>query len=45
MNIPKAITASQAEAGATIDHGLDLAVIGNCKTAALVDPTSRLVWW
>ncbi len=28
-----------------IDHGLDLAVIGNCRTAALVDPTARLVWW
>ena len=27
------------------DHGLDLAVIGNCRTAALVDPSSRLVWW
>jgi GH15 family glucan-1,4-alpha-glucosidase len=27
------------------DHGLDLAVIGNCRTAALVDPTARLVWW
>jgi GH15 family glucan-1,4-alpha-glucosidase len=29
----------------TTDHGLDLAVIGNGRTAALVDPTSRLVWW
>ncbi len=27
------------------DHGLDLAVIGNGRTAALVDPSSRLVWW
>src|SRR6202166_5165863 len=27
------------------DHGLDLAVIGNGRTAALVDPHSRLVWW
>jgi GH15 family glucan-1,4-alpha-glucosidase len=27
------------------DHGLDLAVIGNGRTAALVDPESRLVWW
>jgi GH15 family glucan-1,4-alpha-glucosidase len=25
--------------------GLDLAVIGNCRTAALVDPRARLVWW
>ena len=27
------------------DHGLDLAVIGNGRTAALVDPHSRIVWW
>jgi GH15 family glucan-1,4-alpha-glucosidase len=27
------------------DHGLDLAIIGNGRTAALVDPTGRLVWW
>src|SRR5262249_4784205 len=27
------------------DYGLDLAVIGNGRTAALVDPGSRLVWW
>jgi len=27
------------------DHGLNLAVIGNGRTAALVDPSARLVWW
>ncbi len=27
------------------DFGLDLAVIGNGQTAALLEPTSRLVWW
>jgi GH15 family glucan-1,4-alpha-glucosidase len=27
------------------DHGLDLAVIGNGRTTALVDPNSRIVWW
>jgi GH15 family glucan-1,4-alpha-glucosidase len=27
------------------DYGLDLAVIGNCRTAALVNPSSRIVWW
>src|SRR4029077_7061560 len=27
------------------DHGLDLAIIGNGRTAALVDPSSRIVWW
>src|SRR5215472_16482753 len=26
-------------------RGLDLAVIGNGRTAALVDPASRIVWW
>src|SRR5437899_11951664 len=30
---------------AVIEHGLDLAVIGNGRTAALVDPSSRIVWW
>ncbi len=27
------------------DFGLDLAVIGNGRTAALLEPTSRIVWW
>jgi GH15 family glucan-1,4-alpha-glucosidase len=27
------------------DHGLDLAVVGNGRTAALVDPQARIVWW
>jgi GH15 family glucan-1,4-alpha-glucosidase len=26
-------------------QGLDLAVIGNCRTAALVDSHARIVWW
>ena len=26
-------------------QGLDLAVIGNCRTAALIDTAARLVWW
>jgi len=30
---------------ATNDFGLDLAVIGNGRTAALLEPSSRLVWW
>ena len=29
----------------TTDHGLDLALIGNGRTAALVDPSTRIVWW
>src|ERR1700688_3605697 len=31
--------------GRMTDHGLDLAVIGNGRTAALVEPHSRIVWW
>jgi GH15 family glucan-1,4-alpha-glucosidase len=31
--------------GVVKDHGLDLAILGNGRTAALVDPTSRIVWW
>src|SRR5262249_61753680 len=26
-------------------HGLDLAIVGNGRTAALVDPQARIVWW
>src|SRR5215217_2220137 len=28
-----------------MEQGLDLAVIGNGRTAALLQPDSRLVWW
>ena len=41
----KAAQRSHAGAWRMIDHGLDLAVIGNGRTAALVDPCSRIVWW
>ena len=27
------------------DHGLDIAVIGNGRTAALVNPDARILWW
>jgi GH15 family glucan-1,4-alpha-glucosidase len=27
------------------DYGLDLAIIGNGRTAALVEPGSRITWW
>ncbi|MGE3147658.1 MAG: glycoside hydrolase family 15 protein [Pseudorhodoplanes sp.] len=27
------------------DYGLDLAIIGNGRTAALVNPEARLLWW
>src|ERR1700722_16815304 len=33
------------EHGGMIDNGLDLAVVGNGRTAAFVDPFSRIVWW
>ena len=36
---------SRTAPGGMVDHGLDLAVIGNGRTAALVDPCSRIVWW
>jgi GH15 family glucan-1,4-alpha-glucosidase len=28
-----------------IDHGLDLALIGNGRTGALINPCGRIVWW
>ena len=31
--------------GTNNNFGLDLAVIGNGRTAALLEPASRLVWW
>ncbi len=27
------------------DYGLDLAIIGNGRTAALIEPSSRITWW
>jgi GH15 family glucan-1,4-alpha-glucosidase len=33
------------EARGSIDHGLDLGIIGNGRLAALIDPCSRIVWW
>ncbi|HWP24824.1 MAG TPA: glycoside hydrolase family 15 protein [Xanthobacteraceae bacterium] len=27
------------------DFGLDIAVVGNGRTAALIEPTGRIVWW
>jgi GH15 family glucan-1,4-alpha-glucosidase len=36
---------SGVAANARADYGLDLAVIGNGRTAALLEPTGRIVWW
>jgi GH15 family glucan-1,4-alpha-glucosidase len=30
---------------AAVQQNLDLAVFGNCRTAALVNPMARIVWW
>jgi len=32
-------------AGSLEEQALDLALIGNCRIAALVNPTGRIVWW
>src|ERR1700743_1386637 len=40
-NMPHRATAERV----ATDYGLDLAVIGNGRTAALVDPAGRIVWW
>ncbi|HZK88951.1 MAG TPA: glycoside hydrolase family 15 protein [Stellaceae bacterium] len=33
------------DAGSLQEQTLDLALIGNCRIAALVNPTGRIVWW
>src|SRR6185437_11514371 len=33
------------DAGVMIESNLELAVIGNGRTAALVEPSGRIVWW
>ena len=33
------------DANALEEQALDLALIGNCRIAALVNPTGRIVWW
>ncbi|HEU0217001.1 MAG TPA: glycoside hydrolase family 15 protein [Stellaceae bacterium] len=41
---PKAAPAVRG-AAALAEQALDLALIGNCRIAALVNPTGRIVWW
>ncbi|HWB50237.1 MAG TPA: glycoside hydrolase family 15 protein [Stellaceae bacterium] len=33
------------DAAALAEQALDLALIGNCRIAALINPTGRIVWW
>ena len=40
----KAAPAARRSAGAVKEQALDLALIGNCRIAALVNPTGRVVW-
>ncbi|HWD57976.1 MAG TPA: glycoside hydrolase family 15 protein [Stellaceae bacterium] len=41
---PKAAPAVR-DARALEEQALDLALIGNCRVAALINPTGRIVWW
>jgi GH15 family glucan-1,4-alpha-glucosidase len=36
---------AQAATASVAGQGLDLALIGNCRVAALVDTAGRIVWW
>jgi len=44
MTRPKAAPAVRDFRSIT-EQALDLSVIGNCRIAALVNPTGRIVWW
>lgn len=39
------ISPAVRDARALEEQALDLALIGNCRIAALVNPTGRIVWW
>ncbi|HEX5507104.1 MAG TPA: glycoside hydrolase family 15 protein [Pseudolabrys sp.] len=45
MNAPEHLTKASPAVIPPTDYGLDLAVIGNGRTAALIEPSGRLVWW
>src|SRR6185437_8380746 len=40
-----AAAGSRTDAGVMTESNLELAVIGNGRTAALVEPSGRIVWW
>ena len=42
---PKAAAPAVRDAQSLKEQALDLALIGNCRIAALVNPTGRIVWW
>jgi GH15 family glucan-1,4-alpha-glucosidase len=42
---PKAAAPAIRDARSLKEQALDLALIGNCRIAALVNPTGRIVWW
>src|ERR1700730_18081033 len=44
LSRPKAAPAV-GDAHSLEEQALNLAVIGNCRIAALVNPTGRIVWW
>jgi len=45
MNAPGNLIKPSSNSAPAIDYGLDLAVIGNGRTAALIEPSGRIVWW
>jgi GH15 family glucan-1,4-alpha-glucosidase len=45
MNAPENLNKPMTTAEPAVDYGLDLAVIGNGRTAALLEPSGRIVWW
>ncbi len=45
MNAPENLTKAAPAVTPAAGYGLDLAVIGNGRTAALLEPSGRLVWW
>ena len=42
---PERGAVSAMTAATRTDYGLDLAIIGNGRTAALLEPSSRITWW
>jgi GH15 family glucan-1,4-alpha-glucosidase len=45
MNAPETLASASPVVVPDNGYGLDLAVIGNGRTAALLEPSGRIVWW